>query len=138
MKRANEYRAYFSMSGDFNPDEITAGIGLTPTRTLMKGSVHEKTRHIQKFSIWSLNSRLDQFASLEDQIADVLEQLRLRADTVRALVKIWGGCMQLVGKFYVDYPGLHFESALVSGIAEFGLSVDFDFYHYWAEMPETN
>ena len=44
--------------------------------------------------------------------------------------------MQLVGYFHEDYPGLHFDTDLVAGLAKYGLSVDFDFYHLWSDQRE--
>jgi len=48
----------------------------------------------------------------------------------------YGGGMQLVAYFYTDYPGLHFDAAVVKALADFGLSVDFDFYYLYSDRRE--
>jgi hypothetical protein len=46
------------------------------------------------------------------------------------------GCMQLVGYFNEQYPGLHFERGIVEGLAKYALSVDFDFYYLYSNERE--
>jgi len=137
--RDNEYQAYFTVSGDFDPASITAEIGIEPTRSWKKGDRNEKTHLERKFSRWSLDSRLDKSASLEEQIADVLEQLKPKVEEVRRVSKAHGnGCMQLVGWFYQSYPGIHFEKDLIAKLSNFELSVDFDFYYMYSDAREDS
>ena len=127
----NEVYAYFTITGDFDPAEITQRVGVEPTDAWMKGDLHGKKKTEYKFSRWSLCSRLPRTDSLEKHVTDVLEQMSENKEGFRKVSVENGGCMQLVGIFNVDYPGLHFESELTNGLAEFSLSVDFDFYHCW-------
>ena len=136
--RDNEYRAYFTVTGEFEPASITEQIGLEPTSSWKKGDRNERTHLERKFSRWSLDSRLDKFASLEAHITDVLEQLKPNAGQVKQVLKLDDGGIQLVGWFYKDYPGLHFEKDLVAGLAELELSVDFDFYYMYSDAREDS
>ncbi len=136
--RENEYRAYFTVTGGFDPASISGQIGLNPTSSWKKGDRNEKTHLERKFSRWSLDSRLDKLASLEEHIVDVLEQLKPKADQVRQVLKDNEGGMQLVGWFYKDYPGMHFEKELVASLAELELSVDFDFYYMYSDAREDS
>ena len=45
----------------------------------------------------------------------------------------YDGCMQLVGYFHVDYPGLAFGKTIVKRLADYSLQVDFDFYYLYSE-----
>ena len=137
--RDNEYNAYFTVTGDFDPASITELLGLEPTRSWIKGSRNEKTHLERKFSRWSLDSRLARFAPLEEQIADVLAQLASKRSEISELASSYEKpIMQLVGWFYKNYPGLHFDKELVAGLAELGLSVDFDFYYLYSDAREDS
>jgi hypothetical protein len=74
MTKDNEQFAYITVIGDFDPETITSRIGLKPSRVWAKGDRNEKTHLERKFSRWSLDSRLERSASLEDHVKDVLEQ----------------------------------------------------------------
>jgi len=66
----------------------------------------------------------------------VLLQLDKQPETFRAISREYGGCLQLVGYFHVEYPGLRFEKEIVEYLAKFGLSVDFDFYYLYSDDRE--
>jgi hypothetical protein len=138
MTKPNGYKAYFTLAGDFDPIEITKSIGIEPSETWRKGDRNEQTHFERRFSRWSLNSRLSETATLEDQIADVLEQLKPRAEAILGIQETLDGWLQLVGWFYRDYPGLHFSQELITGLAQLNLSVDFDFYYMYSDRREDS
>lgn len=136
MTRANEYKVYFAVTGDFDPDEITQLLAISPSEAWKKGDRNEITHYERKFSGWHLDSRLDQFTPLETQMIDVLDQLQGKSLEVAAIKKTHAAYIQLVGYFHGSYPGLHFEAELVSELAKFHLSVDFDFYDLYSDSRE--
>jgi len=46
--------------------------------------------------------------------------------------------MQLVAYFESSYPGLHLKRRSVESLAEYGLSVDFDFYYLYSDCGEDS
>ena len=136
MKKKNELYAYFTVTGDFDPADITAQVGVKPSESWRKGDLHRGNRLERKFSRWSLHSRLARTADLEDHVRDVLAQLEGHTEAFQSISANLGGCMQLVGYFYVQYPGLHFERAIVEGLSKFSLCVDFDFYYLYSDERE--
>jgi len=136
--RANEYYAYFTVTGEFAPDEISAQLGLQPTDCWMKGDRNERTHLERKFSRWSLYTRLDHAVALEAHVDDVLEQLELVRERVVDLVEELTGEMVLVGHFYRDYPGLHFEASTLSKLAALNVDVDMDFYYMYSDRREDS
>lgn len=136
MSEPSEHYAYFTITDSFDPGEITRRVGVSPTDSWKKGDLHPKRRMERKFSRWCLRSRLEAYSELEDHIRDVLEQLEQNPSEFQKLAKEFSGCMQLVGYFHEGYPGLHFDSSLVQGLAKYGLSVDFDFYELWSDGRE--
>ena len=84
MTKDNEQYAYFTVTGDFDPDSITARLHLEPTEQWIKGSRNERTHLERKFSRWSLESRLERSAPLEDHVRDVLDQtLRCAGEIIK-------------------------------------------------------
>jgi Domain of unknown function (DUF4279) len=136
MSKPAEQYAYFSVTGGFDPDDITRRVGVPPTEAWRKGDLHPRTRLERKFSRWSVRSRLALDRSLEDHIGDVLSQLDERRADFQAVAAECGGCMQLVGYFHEGYPGLHFDAGLVEQLSQYRLSVDFDLYDLWSDQRE--
>jgi hypothetical protein len=138
MTEPNEQYAYFSITGDFDPPEISRTVGVAPTESWRKGDVNPRTQLERKFSRWSLHSRLAKTSELEAHIADVLEQLAGNRNEFRNLSLKYDGVMQLVGYFKTNYPGLHLDRAQVESLAEYALSVDFDFYYLYSDGREDS
>jgi hypothetical protein len=46
--------------------------------------------------------------------------------------------MQLVAYFKTNYPGLHLRRELVESLAEYALSVDFDFYYLYSDCTPVH
>lgn len=136
MSELNEQYAYFTTVGDFDPEEITRLLAITPSDSWRIGDLHPRTRLERKFSRWSLKSRLAKTEPLEAHITDVLSQLNEQPEAFARVIAQHGGCMQLVGYFHELYPGLHFERTVVEGLARHHLSVDFDFYYLWSDSRE--
>ena len=136
MSDPNNQYAYFCIQGDFDPQEITDRVGLTPSRSWRKGDIHPKRQYERKFSHWELRSTLDQNHSLEEHLSDVLSQLERSPEAIIAVSQQLQGWMQLVGFFHEGFPGIHFEPDHVTGMAKFKLSVDFDLYNLWSDSRE--
>ena len=136
--RANEYYAYFTVTGEFAPEDISKRLGLQPTDCWIKGSRNEQTHLERKFSRWSLYSRLDRTVALEAHVDDVLEQLQPARDRIADLLKEVTGEMILVGYFYRDYPGLHFKASTLSNLAAINVDIDMDFYYMYSDKREDS
>ena len=136
MTRPNELYAYFTITGDFDPADITTRLGVQPTDSWAKGSLHPFNHMERKFSRWSLYSRLQRVRPFEEHIEDVLEQLRANAEAFRLISKEFGGQLELVGNFYSGYPGLVLARKQIEALVEFGLEADFDFYYMYSDRRE--
>jgi hypothetical protein len=133
MSQPNEQYAYFTVTGSFDPEDITRRVGIEPSAAWRKGDLHPRTRMERRFSRWSLESKVPRNEPLEAHIASVLEQLEVNAEAFSTVAKQYAGCMQLVGYFHERYPGLNFDASLIARISRFGLSIDFDFYELRSE-----
>jgi len=137
MTESNRQYAYLSFTGSFDPADITARLGVQPTETWCAGDLNPRNQRERSFSAWHLRSRLPEDSDLEAHVKDVLEQTVSGASVVEQLAREYGGCMQLVGYFHAEYPGLHFEREMVAELSARGLSVDFDLYYLYSDRRET-
>jgi hypothetical protein len=138
MTEPNEQYAYFTVSGEFDPSELSNLVGVRPTESWRKGDLNPKTQYERKLSRWALYSRLERHRSVEDHIADVLYQMRANPVAFCEASTKYGGVMQLVAYFKTDYPGLNFDREIVKGLSEFSLSVDCDFYFLYSHRREDS
>jgi hypothetical protein len=138
MTDPNEEYAYFTVTGDFDPADISKLAGVAPTECWIKGEVNPRTQMERRFSRWSLYSRLDRSHSIEAHVEDVVDQLAMNRRGFVDLSSKYGGVMQLVAYFHTTYPGVHFDRKLVESLAEFRLSVDFDFYYLYSDVREDS
>ena len=138
MTRDNEQYAYLTVVGEFDPETISVRLGLEPSEAWVKGSRNERTHLERKFSRWSLNSRLDHSASLENHVKDVLEQSLPKAEKIRELGNEYEVGVQLVGHFYNDYPGFGLDCDVISGLARLNVGIDCDFYYLYSDSREDS
>jgi hypothetical protein len=138
MTKDNEQYAYLTVTGDFDPDSITARLSLKPTEQWVKGSRNERTHLERKFSRWSLESRLERSASLEDHVRDILDQALPSAGEIVQIGKEHSAYMQLVGWFHNDYPGFGLDEGIISGLAQLNVGIDCDFYYLYSDRREDS
>lgn len=138
MTKDNEQYAYFTVVGEFDPETITEKLGIRPSESWQKGTRNERTHSERKFSRWSLDSRLDKSAALEEHVRDVLDQTRGHAVEIRDIGEQFECWVQLVGYFHNDYPGFGLDRDLISGLALLNVSIDCDFYYLYSHEREDS
>jgi hypothetical protein len=133
----NKSYAYFCVQEfSFDPDEITRRVGLQPTDSWRKGDVHPKTRLERSMNRWMLHSRLDRLEELEMHVKDVLAQLDSRKEAFLSVCSECSAYLQLVGYFYVYYPGFHLDQEDTRRIGQYNLALDCDFYYIYSDKRE--
>src|SRR5260370_26279576 len=99
MTKDNEQYAYLTVVGDFNPETISDHLGIQPSECWQKGTRNERTHFERKFSRWSLNSRLDKSASLEEHVRDLIDQTSGHAISLRQIGRPFRCGFQLLDHF---------------------------------------
>lgn len=127
--------AYFTVHGDFDPDELTEQLNAQPTNSWRKGD-KTKNGHVRTFSRWSLHSTLARTELLEAHVADVISQLDRNETAFKEISSKYVGTLELVGYFWNVYPGLYFNASITTGIGRYGLAIDFDFYGLYSHRRE--
>ena len=75
---------------------------------------------------------------MEDHVADAIEQLDAKKAQFLELSVKHGGLMQFVANFKANYPGLHLKREIIESLAEYGVSLDFDFYYLYSDRREDS
>jgi Domain of unknown function (DUF4279) len=129
MSEKNRQYAYVKFIGNFQPDDISAALGIEASETKIAGGMIGRSNRIRKESQWKLDSGLSDEEELEDHITKLLQLLGPARTAFAELARHHKAVLQLVGYFGDEgYPGLHLEVETVKAIAEFNLNIDFDFY----------
>ena len=130
MVKPDTWYAYFCLKGSFAPDDLTRRLRVIPTETASEGDPIKNSSKRRLCSLWALYSRLQQAATLEEQVNDILDQLDSDSSEFQQASRELDGTMQLVGFFHQREPGVSFDQETVRRIAQYGLSIDCDFYNY--------
>ena len=138
MTKENEQYAYLTIAGDFDPDAISARLGLKPTACWQKGEVNPRTGYERTSSRWSLRSRVAASSELEEHVRDVLEQTREKAEAIREIGREFKCWVQLVGYFHAVYPGFVLDHDLIGGLAAMNAGLDCDFYYLYSHEREDS
>jgi hypothetical protein len=126
----SEISTYFSLAGTFNPDEITAAIGITPTRTHRAGELISP-RAIMRYQndIWQLDSGLDKSTDLEDQVKDVLERLKAGGTDLINLCTHYEATIECVVFSYGgDRPAIAFSRDILKQVTALNAEIGIDLY----------
>ena len=91
MTEPNKQYAYFTITGDFDPADISDLVGVAPTECWRMGDVNPRTQMERTFTRWSLYSRLDRSQELEGHIGDVIEQLAANKRCFVDISRKYGG-----------------------------------------------
>jgi Domain of unknown function (DUF4279) len=122
------YAYFFVREFEGDAEQISELLQLEPTETWHKNEISAQG-HPREFSNWKLQSPLPRTEIFQDShllaILDILEQKR---ELVLQVISTFECGLQCVGYYASEHPGFHMDSQLISRIAAFGLSVDFDLY----------
>jgi hypothetical protein len=126
--------AYFYVT-DFECDatEISKQLQLVPTETRHKGDTINAHRKRLR-NDWHLHSPLPRTENAQDRhLAALLELLESKREQVLKVSATYDCGISCVGYYTDENPGFHLDPDLISRLASFGLSVDFDLYCYHDE-----
>ena len=137
MSEKNEYRAYFALTGEFDPSAISASLGIQPTRQWRKGDHNARSGKAYIFSRWELESRLNRTEEVAKHIEDVLVQLMPVSKVVKRLSSEHEGYIQCVAYFMVGQSSLDIDAGAVQEISTLGLGINFDPYDLRSSNEEN-
>jgi len=130
-QKESEIYAYFQLVGmEFDPDDITAKVGIKPTEIWRIGDlISSRGTRQHKQNGWSLYSKVEKSADLEDHIKSVLEQLQPGWQSLVELCKRYDAEISCVIYYRSgSVPAIHFDKYLVEMAHQLNAEIDVDFY----------
>ena len=119
-----EPHAYFYLAGEFDPDEITLRVGVTPSETARVGDALGSSEITRQNSLWALHSRLQRSAPVDLHVRDVLDQLDRNRLAFEELSREVGGIIEIVG-FSQEYaPAVSLEREIIERMAQYVIRLD--------------
>jgi len=140
MPDAEKNRAYAYLSvSEFScsVEELTQRIGLQPTQAWRAGEIVPPVRFPRKFSVWRLRSRLPSSEEVERHVVDVLNQVCGHEAVLHDIARDYKIRIQCVGYFNEYNPGFFLDADTVRRIAECGMTLDLDSYHFYTQKEEA-
>ena len=125
-------KAAFIVSGEsFDPNEITATLGLEPTKTGRKGdlrSLPERKIPPRRDSIWILNSPLADEKPLQDHLEWLLDQLEPKSATIEAVAAKYKAILMCGYSSESGQGGCTFAGKLLARLGQFAVPLILNLY----------
>lgn len=143
MSVNNEIITYFKITGEFNLEDITKALNLTPCKTWRKGDKREGSKTGEyTFSLWEFG-RIERENNLfcDEQMKETVLPLFEKVDTLIELKRKYNltYVLEVVPKFYTteDKPILSPLQEVVEFCALTQTLIDIDYYFYFESKDEN-
>ena len=126
-----EVRVAFTLTGlGIDPDVITEGIGLRPTKTWRLGEKNQNTKVRRKYDGWSIVMKRHRSADLGQEIRRLLEPILPHANAIRKTCEEYDleaevGCAVYVSD---ETPAMYLDSDIIKLLADLNAEFDIDLY----------
>jgi hypothetical protein len=129
----NKGEIYFALYGaDFNPDQVTEAIGITPS------SIKRKANPSPKQSAWILSSGLrhGEVLDLYPVASELVQQLRPHQAAIQSAITTFGltpvfqVVLSIPGTDSIPTPSLGFDQGVIAFVASVGATIDIDSYKH--------
>lgn len=135
--RARVFAEYGLSGFAVDPDEITAYLNLTPTRTWRAGGPSSQPHAAPPTTTgWNMRTLEDRETGTEGHLARLLGQLEPAWERLAELGRRYSAGINLVVYAYDEAPALYFSEAVVRRAAELGASLGVDLYLLGAPEEE--
>lgn len=128
---ANEIKTYFTLYGDdFDPEDISKELNLTPKYTWHKGDRRENSILLYDDFGWSINTEEENIIEIEPQINEIIEIIEPKTDTIIQLMEKYGLSAELSCSVFHDHederPVLYIKKDLMKKISRLNCDLDID------------
>lgn len=135
MRMPHQCLVYFTLKGDFDPNEVTQFLGIEPTGILIKGSRNSNPCY-PPISSWEFSSGYieSEILDIYDIASKVINPLTPHADKLKEVMNKFKieGVLQVAlwisSDEEVSNPAIGFDAEVVRFLAAVGASVDIDSY----------
>ena len=122
------YAAFILTGSDLDPDQITAQLGITPSRTWRTGDlVMERASIRHKNNGWSVKSDIPMSEDLEEHVEMVLQRLKPAWKSLRKLSTRYTALIDCVVYSHGGArPAIFFNKDVIKRISELNAEIDVD------------
>src|SRR3954470_910800 len=117
---ATRILAALTLTGAFDPTDISRRLGLSPSKTARCGERIGKSALRYKFDLWSISTDKRESLALEEQVREILAQVGTSANTIKTICDELSIDVELACAVYVQgqVPSMTFSSKTVAQLAE--------------------
>lgn len=129
-KRLSEVEVALGFSGRFNPDDITAEVGLEPTCVWRTG---EKRRYggTYTFDNWTISTGRIRSLDVQKIVRDLLDRIYRKKYELSGISKKYDLDLVLSCVIYLtaeESPSLHLDPETIARLSEMKIVIDIDLY----------
>jgi hypothetical protein len=135
MPKSNSY-VYFAFQGDnFDPNDVTTELGISPTDSWQPGEPGRYSQQ-QKYSCWQLKSTSVELLDMDKLVNEVVSQLSSKIELINSLKEHHSLDTILEIVMYIDIneeqstPYLGHNSEVINFLYRTGTTTDIDIYRY--------
>lgn len=125
-------RTYFSITGDFNVDEVVSKIGINPYHSIKKGEVRRSGKGVNSFSALKFGLCKEYDWKVEKQMLKTIEPFMDKMEILKEIKNMGDIDFTLVVVPYVRYdepaPCLAPSMEVMKFCVETGTNIDIDLY----------
>jgi hypothetical protein len=127
---ATQILAALTLTGAFDPVEISRRLGLAPTKVARRDERIGKSALQYKCDIWSISTGKRESLALEEQVREILAQVGTSAHAIRSARDELSISVELACAVYVEgqAPSMTLGPETIAQLAELGAGVDIDLY----------
>lgn len=125
---------YFTIVGDFNPDEVTELLDLNPFNKFSIGEDRPGGKSVYDFARWSYGYNDDYDGLVEKQLIETIKDLNLHIDTLNEIKRKYNVSfsLEIVPEMLVDdvHPAICLNKEIIEFCYLTQTEIDIDMYIY--------
>ena len=140
MSEKNSCFTYFAIKGDFNPDDITAKLGLSPTQQWRIGDARRHFKGYYDFALWKYGMCDEYDIDIENQMMKTISDLMPKIPELKEIKNEYdvSFVLEIVPSIYVgeSTPCLNPNRAVIEFCYHTDTDIDIDLYVYNSDEEE--
>jgi len=136
MKRSKSY-VHFSFTGEFDPDEITKEIGVSPTKKWFKGELTKYRKSGARYSLWEISTKIGvEYLDMNKLVSEIISKLKGKEDIILEIKEKFGAYSLLQIKMDIDIndeqstPFIGHDNNTIEFLYKTKTETDIDIYRF--------
>ncbi len=124
-------KIHFSLTGKFDPNDITTTFDGLPTKTWRFGDLIERTIAKYKHDGWEVSSDEIESLDLNEQVKKLVDTLHPYSSELKEIIGKFNLYSEISCEIWVEndnYPAIHFDHQVLARILNLNAEIDIDIY----------